>query len=482
MKVKLTETQYKALEKFIDEARTAESPTSLKNLFNDNPNAKYFTVVQRLKGGNDSEYPFEIFTQNGHKGVKDISIVGKTKGCETDLRPDTMLYGTSFSLSFGSCGIRNINNVIGVKLYGDEASLKSEKPLDSIELEHELDNTTQELADKYYDMLKNVEVGRQIYIDSKNKWDGIVVSKRPESISIELYKHGIPINEADDNSDMEWNVQPDEPKKTKEKTKPKKKGVILTLDLSSNPFYIENNKLMLKGVSFDSETNKKSEFVVQVDKFNTNTAQTKPEANPELEPETPQDVKSDEELRKEAKAAYELILNDPLLKKAFYKKPSFWNLFVAELKGKKAIGKGILPTLQLLNRYGTNKLNDELDAEFIQGKSVSFQTYGKPYTINVEDKVFQLDAGKIYKAVVRNYKTGDNFYVLDSKEGNGNGYKLYIKSKTDVPDVYKCELIRYIRKANNEIKEYNHQGDVYIKLEKKSDGYKSLSQSEENPK
>jgi len=482
MKVKLTETQYKALEKFIDEARAAESPTSLKNLFNDNPNAKYFTVVQRLKGGNDSEYPFEIFTQNGHKGVKDIGIVGKTKGCETDLRPDTMLYGTSFSLSFGSCGVRNINNVIGIKLYGDEASLKAEKPLDSIELEHELDNTPQQLADKYYDMLKNVEIGRQIYIDSKNKWDGIVISKRPENISIELYKHGIPINEADDDSDMEWNVQPDVPKQTKQKPKPKKKGIILTLDLSSNPFYVENNKLILKGISFDGETNKKTEFVVPVDKFNTNNVEPKKEPSQELEPENPQDVKSDEELRQEAKAAYEMILNDPLLKKAFYRKPSFWNLFVAELKGKKAMGKGILPTLQILNRYGTDKLNHELDAEFIQGKSVGFQTYGKPYTINIDDKVFQLDAGKIYKAVVRNYKTGDNFYVLDSKEGNGNGYKLYVKSKTDVQDVYRCELIRYIRKANNEIKEYNHQGDVYIKLETKSDGYKPLSRTEENPK
>ena len=482
MKVKLTETQYKALAKFIDEARAAESPTSLKNLFNDNPNAKYFTVVQRLKGGNDSEYPFEIFTQNGHKGVKDIGIAGKTKGCETDLRPDTMLYGTSFSLSFGSCGVRNINNVIGIKIYDDETSLKSEEPLDSIELEHELDNTPQELADKYYDILKNIEVGREIYIDSKNKWDGVVISKRPESIGIELYKHGIPINEADDDSDMEWNVQPDEPKKTKEKPKLKKKSIILTLDLSSNPFYVENNKLMLKGVSFDSLTNEKSEFVVPVDKFITNNAKAKPEANQDSESETPKDVKSDDELRQEAKAAYEMILNDPLLKKAFYRKPSFWNLFVSELKGKKSIGKGILPTLQLLNRYGTDKLNTELGADFIQGKSVSFQTYGKPYTINVDEKVFQLDAGKIYRAVVRNYKTGDNFYVLDSKEGNGNGYKLYIKSKTDVPDVYKCELIRYVRKTNNEIKEFNHQGDVYIKLEKNSDGYEPSSQTEKNTK
>ena len=239
---------------------------------------------------------------------------------------------------------------------------------------------------------------------------------------------------------------------------------------------------MLKGVSFDSLTNEKSEFVVPVDKFNTNNAKAKPEANQDSESETPKDVKSDDELRQEAKAAYEMILNDPLLKKAFYRKPSFWNLFVSELKGKKSIGKGILPTLQLLNRYGTDKLNTELGADFIQGKSVSFQTYGKPYTINVDEKVFQLDAGKIYRAVVRNYKTGDNFYVLDSKEGNGNGYKLYIKSKTDVPDVYKCELIRYVRKTNNEIKEFNHQGDVYIKLEKNSDGYEPSSQTEKNTK
>lgn len=489
MKVRLTEAQYKALEKFIEEARAAEAPVSLKNLFNDNPEAKYFTVVQRLKGGSDDEYHFQFVDQDGHKGIKDVNKIGKTKGCEIDLKPDTMIYGNTFSVSFGSCGTRTINNVIAVKLYADENSLKSGHEMDSMEVEHELDETPEGLANKYYEMLKNINIDQEIYIDSKNKWDGVVISKRNDSIEIKIYKHGIPINEADDNSDMQWNVDPEpQQQPQQQKAKPTRKGIILTLDMTTNPFYVENGKLMLKGMSYDNTTEKKSEFVVPIKKFTTNAGElkipkseksdTKPETQPEVD--NPEDVESEEELRKQAIEAYKMILGDKTLQKVFYKHPTTLEYLVAAIKNKKALGKNIVPTLQLLNSYSTENLNKELGAEFIQGKSVNFEPYNTPYSIEVDSGKFQLNTGVPRRGVVKKFKISNKYYIIDSKETNGSGVKIYVKSATEAENVFKCELIRYVRDNQNQIKEYKYNGDAYFKFEQ-GDGYKPIPKNERKP-
>ena len=492
MKVRLTEAQYKALEKFIEEARAAEAPVSLKNLFNDNPEAKYFTVVQRLKGGSDDEYSFQFVEQDGHKGIKDVNKMGKTKGCEIDLNPDTMIYGNTFSVSFGSCGTRTINNVTSVKVYADENSLKGGHEMDSMEVEHEMDETPEGLANKYYEMLKNIDVDKELYIDSKNKWDGVVIAKRNDSIEIKIYKHGIPINEADDDSDMQWNVdtEPQEPQQ-QQKAKPTRKSIILTLDMKTNPFYVENGKLMLKGVSYDSTTDKKAEFIVPVKKFSTNAGDSKiprpnksEKQNQEVgsEVDIPKDVESEEELRKQAMEAYKMILADKTLQKVFYKKPSFWNLFVSELKGKKAPGKGIVPTLQLLNSYGAENLNKELGAEFIQGKSVNFEPYNTPYSIDIDGGKFQLNTGVPRRGVVRKFKFEKKHYIIDSKETNGSGVKIIVKSSTDTENVFKCELIRYVRDSQNQITDYKYNGDAYFKFDPSSgDGYRPIPKNERKP-
>jgi hypothetical protein len=352
-----------------------------------------------------------------------------------------------------------------------------------------MDETPEGLANKYYEMLKNISIDQEIYIDSKNKWDGIVIAKRNDSVEIKIYKHGIPINEADDSSEMEWNVtQPQEPQQ-QQKAKPTRKGVVLTLDMKTNPFYVENGKLMLKGISYDSTTEKKSEFVVPVKKFSTNAGDLKiprpdksEKQNQEVEPEVdnPEDVESEEELRKQALEAYKVILADDNLKKAFYRKPSFWNLFVAELKGKSAPGKGIVPTLQLINSYQTEKLNQELGVEFIQGKRIQFSPYNKPYVINVDGTNFQLSTDTMYEGTVKKFKTEDNHYIIDSKQGN-NGFKLTVKAATDSDNVFKCELVRYIRDTENKLHTYKHNGDVYIKFNSQSDGYKPIPKNEKKP-
>ena len=470
MKLIITEAQYKALEQYIEEARQEKPPTSLKPLFDDNPEAKFFGVVQRIKNGGDSEYYFELIEENGHKGVKDVNKMGKTKNCVGDLLLDTVLYGNQFKMPFASCGIRTINNVTTIKLYASADDINNDHIMDSMEIEHELDTPSSELADKYYEMLKNAQVGQQIYIDSKNKWDGIITRKFPNQIQIELYKHGIPINEAD--ADMEWNVQPQNTNTNKTKQKPKKKSSVLTIDLTTNPFYEENGTIMFKGVNHDAETGEKSDFIADIKKFDvsSSTGSEQREKITSDEPIDPQTTKSQEEIRAEAKKAYDMILKDPILKDAFYRKPSFWNLFVAEMNGKSAPGKGIFPVLQMLGSYGKERLNEKLGAKFTPGKLVIFGAYNRPYEIDYKDKKFQLSVGSNFTGVVRNYNIGDEHYTIDNKR---HRYKIYVKDKTDVEHVYKCELIKYdINTKTNAIEEFEHEGDVYIKF-KPSEGYTS---------
>ena len=125
MKLRLTEKQYSLLLEYIEEARKAPEPQKLSLFFNDNPNAQFFSVVQRVKGGSESEYDFKISEVNGHKTITDINKGTKTKGCSIDARFDTMIYGNQLNINFGQCGKLTINNVVGLNIFDDEESLKT---------------------------------------------------------------------------------------------------------------------------------------------------------------------------------------------------------------------------------------------------------------------------------------------------------------------------------------------------------------------
>jgi hypothetical protein len=185
------------------------------------------------------------------------------------------------------------------------------------------------------------------------------------------------------------------------------------------------------------------------------------------------DTDKSEKLKHDGKKAMDMILNDPNLKAAFYTQPTLWNLFVAELSGKEATGKGIVPTLDIINKYGRNKINDELGAEFKSGKNVMFSLVGGPISIPYRDeedkpvKPFVLNSGTNYKIRVRDYTLGDNHTVLE--DGNKK-YKIIVKDKTDKEDVFNCDIIKYVDTKRGII-EYPRK-NVEVLFNKESDGYK----------
>lgn len=190
----------------------------------------------------------------------------------------------------------------------------------------------------------------------------------------------------------------------------------------------------------------------------------------EEDSETKKNIKK--KLKDEAKLAYDAILNDPKLKQAFYKQPSLWNLFVAELTGKKATGKGIVPTLNLVGQYKRKKIDAKLGSEFKTNKTVQFMVLDKPVQIVYLDKsstskTFQLDAGKPYEIKVRDYKIGDEYKVLYS---GLDSYKILVKEKTEDANIFVCDVVKLV-KLSNETKQYIKK-DVKIKF-LPSEGYRS---------
>jgi len=122
--------------------------------------------------------------------------------------------------------------------------------------------------------------------------------------------------------------------------------------------------------------------------------------------ETSEDVKANAEEMMKA------ILNDPLMKKAFYKKPSLWNLIVAAATGKNASGTGIGPALNIINQYSELKKQKKLGdngRNFKAGKRAKFEVLYEEVVINPTgdpNDLLRLAPGKIYDAEVNAYRLG----------------------------------------------------------------------------
>ena len=482
MKIILTESQYNTLQKYINEVRQAKPAISLKELFGKNPNATYFSVSQQIKGGSETDYFFKIsksshgtgmIIEDMNPGTNTGTKHGKRKGCQTDARLDTMLHGNKFTLSFGQCGTLNLNNITIIKLYSDEEAAKSGDVLDSMELEHDLNKSNEELLDKYHDMLGNLKVDQHIYLDSKHKWDGVVTRKSGNIIQIELYQHGIPDNLSE--ADMEWDVppepQPNQPKNKQPKKKKVKKPLTIEINLDENPFYEKDGQIHFKTKAYDKYTGKDIDFDVPIKKVDTASGgapEEKPQQKPEVGEKPIEDL-DDEEMVSMGKEAMDMIVNDPDLKRAFYKHPNLWQLIKAEINGKKAPGTGILPTLQLIDKIGSNKMIDN----FEPNQSAKFTPYNKPISLSYGQQTFKLNVGEEYTIMVKEYslENKEDYTLLEDKKRN---FRIIVKRKADklegVSDVYICNLQKGFNTGDGI--EWVTEHNAYIKF-MDSDGYKA---------
>ena len=431
MKVIVTEAQYKIIESFLNEVRRNPEPIPLANLFNDNPSAQFLAITSRMAESN-TDYDFKLEDVNGHKIVRDINNGTKTKGCTGDLRINDMERGNQFKLVFGNCGPLTINKVVGVKLFANEADLRANKPMDSMEIENSLDVTQDEFSNKYYEMLKSVEVGDDIHFDTSIKgklvkFDGTIVNKMRDMVQVELIRLGVKSNPFN-----------------------------LNIDLNKNPFYMIHGDLLFKGSATNRVDDTTKPFILNISKFDIDKKQpiTKKIEEPKKGIENPITKKSEEELKSDGKIAMDMILNSPELKQAFYEQPSLWNLFKAEMSGKKATGSGILPTLQLVGSYENKKISEKLEADFIEGRETQYKL-NSTIKINYVDEtgtnqVFVRQARVPYVVTVKHRDLGELTTLVGDKED----YIIKIKDKTDIANIYVCDITKFDdtreHKANTE--------------------------------
>lgn len=398
MEHRLTETYYKLIESYIEEARkTPESvPTSL--FFKDNEDAKFFSVVSQIKTGDLVDYYFKLDKVNGHLVATDINKNTKTKGCTGDMYLDTMIHDNRFEMAFGDCGTLGINNVVGLKVFMDIKDLNSDNPYDSMEIENDFNKTSSDFVDEYFKLLQNAEIGDEVHIDSKYKYDGAVLEKFNDFIRVELGRNG------------------------------GGRATLVNLSLINNPFSEEKGEITLngKGIKGDKE---EFDFAIPVKKFfiDFKNRKVKNKEKNAVDPD-PKGVELDP--MRDAKAVFDAIVNDAGMKRAFYTQPTLLNLIISAIKGTNREGTGILPAKEIVKKYRITNYEKQL------GEKFNNFSFNKPiiYTLLSNSIEFQSENGnpikyttnKQYRAIVKNVDLKDKHLSLSDEKAS---VEIQIKSE-----------------------------------------------------
>jgi len=136
----------------------------------------------------------------------------------------------------------------------------------------------------------------------------------------------------------------------------------------------------------------------------------------------------------------DLIINDPTLQQAFYKKPGF----LQSLLGGK--GKGILAARKILGKYFNSIYSDNTSVKDVKKLSEKFKT-GQLYEIKIQDRSFkhedvEIDILKTYilkafkqtstSGEQRPYLRGEGYVIkINSKMGDSNDYRVTIIVNSD---------------------------------------------------
>jgi hypothetical protein len=149
------------------------------------------------------------------------------------------------------------------------------------------------------------------------------------------------------------------------------------------------------------------------------------------------------------KELYDLVMNDPLLKKSFYYQPKLFGKF---LNFGKAMGLG--PALKLLNNY-VDGYDDNIDlSKFIKNEIVTFEVMGKP--VKLGDT--QLDVDEKYKA--KYIKNG----LLKSKEIDGVIFNIKINNNVDDEEYGDNTYSGNVTLFNDKNEPISKKNDITIKI------------------
>jgi hypothetical protein len=169
----------------------------------------------------------------------------------------------------------------------------------------------------------------------------------------------------------------------------------------------------------------------------------------------------------------QMIINDPLMKKAFYSQPTLWNVITSAMKGEKPRGKGIVSARDIIGKYKTGSIRRKIGKNadsFKMGRSATFKFIEEAIMINPtgqpKDKL-ELPITSTYRALVQNYQLNDKDLVLSSKQPR---FKLIIKKEIEgMKDAYEVTVVKEITTKIG-VKTYNKDGKVQF-ISAKGTGY-----------
>jgi hypothetical protein len=261
--------------------------------------------------------------------------------------------------------------------------------------------------------------------------------------------------------------------------------VLNIISFNNNEFKAKdenNSEVTFKKDSFNDVT---KEFTIKVLNRTTNAFIDKKYVvkdivlNNDNEPESDKSDDGESDINNELfNDYYKEVVNNPELRKAFYKAPSLWNYFTAAMQNKKARGSGIYPAYQIISNFFNDRINRKLpgftDKENKRATFYLTDDIEIPY-YTLKDyknrKIFRLDRG-YRKATVTQYEAGlGDVKVLSYRSSGGNyGYKIAVKKPTgNKPDEYFCDI--YVNINNVEKNKFVLE-DVILKFIN-SDGYQS---------
>lgn len=170
-----------------------------------------------------------------------------------------------------------------------------------------------------------------------------------------------------------------------------------------------------------------------------------------------EDGETVEDVRGDAEKMMKAILNDPTMKKAFYQKPSLWNMIVAAAKGKNAKGTGIAPAKNIISQYGELEQKKKLGVSgrnFKAGKRAKFEILYNEVSINPTNNpndVMKLSPGKIYDGEVNAYKLGGPTDMVLTNKILGISITI-LRQYRDLEDTFEVKIKKSIKgKTTQEI-------------------------------
>jgi len=240
-------------------------------------------------------------------------------------------------------------------------------------------------------------------------------------------------------------------------------------ELNKKNWYSSNNKFLT--VSVEVRSSQRSKVINLTNIKDIEYIKTCEDVD-EPEEESEKDYTNDDEKRKEAvEVTVEMLAKDKTLQAAFYTQPNFWQLLRVELEGGKAVGTGIVPTLNLVGRYADKSISDRLGDNFSVGGKVSFEPQEsvsiRYYNKKGEPTDFILKSGEIYEGdyavTVKRFSFDDDLTQKNKVLQNGSmGFKIIVKESTDQENIFLCDIIKiyYIENTSKSSTEEN----IYIRL------------------